>query len=239
VATESDPNNVIMYNNQAFTSNTTSNNVVEDDVVASIILDDPNAFDRCCFDQNLFENLIQTPVKQQKTSASSTPLKSNSLMLNFNGGGSSTVDNISMIINNKIRTPTPLKNAMNKIKLKEAAREKLRVKSLALNSQFCDSGYSSFNENNTQLIENLNAMPLQMPPMVSIGLSKNGGLNLNVNNPILIGKTNDQLSLTEKARTLINNNSGGQFSFTFSCTSTPLLSHININSNNIKTEKDF
>jgi hypothetical protein len=239
VATESDPNNVIMYNNQAFTSNTTSNNVVEDDVVASIILDDPNAFDRCCFDQNLFENLIQTPVKQQKTSASSTPLKSNSLMLNFNGGGSSTVDNISMIINNKIRTPTPLKNAMNKIKLKEAAREKLRVKSLALNSQFCDSGYSSFNENNTQLIENLNAMPLQMPPMVSIGLSKSGCLNLNVNNPILIGKTNDQLSLTEKARTLINNNSGGQFSFTFSCTSTPLLSHININSNTIKTEKDF
>jgi hypothetical protein len=224
-----------MYNNQVFTSNIIANNVVEDDVVASIILDDPNAFDRCCFDQNLFENLIQTPVKQQKTSASSTPLKSNSLMLNFNGGVSSTVDNISMIINNKIRTPTPLKNAMNKIKLKEAAREKLRVKSLALNSQFCDSGYSSFNENSTQLIENLNAMPLQMP--------KNGGLNLNFNNPILIGKTNDQLSLTEKARTLINNNSGGggggQFSFTFSCTSTPLLSHISINSNNIKTEKDF
>ena len=220
---QNDQSNVIMYNNQVFTSDTNT----EDDVVASIMLDDPNAFDRCCFDQNLFENLIQTPVKQQKTSASSTPLKSNSLALNFN-----PTDNISMIINNKIRTPTPLKNAMNKIKLKEAQREKLRAKSLSINSQFCDSGYLSFNENQNQLIENLNAMPLQLPHTLS---KKCIGFNLNVNNPILIGKTNDQLSLTEKARNLVNSSSG-QFSFSFSCTSTPLLSHINISANNIKSE---
>jgi len=202
---------VLFYNNQI---------VSEDDVVASIMLDDPNAFDRCCFDQNLFENLIQTPLKQDRTSTNNTPLKSNSLMLNCNNAESAADTNISMIMNSKIRTPTPLKNAMAKIKLKEEQRERLRIKSLALNTEFCDSGYLSFNENinsnNMVSVENL------MPPNV---INKN--LMINVNNPILIGKTNDQLNLTEKARTIIN---GSQFNFSFNCTSTP-VNNIGINAN--------
>jgi hypothetical protein len=190
----------VAYNNQHFTQNM----AVEDDVVNSIILGDPTAFDQCCFDQNLFENLIQTPVKQEPA----TPLKSNSVMLNFNPNS---------MINSKIRTPTPLKNAMAKIKLKEEQRESLRAKSLSIKTEFGDSGYLSFNEhnNNNFFVENLNVMP-SLPP-VSAASSV-----LKVNNPILIGKTNDQLSLTEKARTIINGSiNGGQFNFSFSCTSTP------------------
>ena len=114
---------------------------------------------------------------------------------------------------------------MNKIKLKEEQREKLRIKSLTLNAEFCDSGYLSFHEsnNNNNLIENLNVMA-SLPSSVA-----NKSSALNVNNPILIGKTNDQLSLTEKARSIINGSIGGQFSISFSCTSTPLTSHGAVN----------
>ena len=89
-ATSDAENKVIVYNNQMFTNGS----AMEEDVVASIMLDDPGAFDRCCFDQNLFENLIQTPVKQQPQSNSSTPLKTNGLMLNLNGNSNNN-DNVA------------------------------------------------------------------------------------------------------------------------------------------------
>ena len=223
----------MVYNNEAVAA-PTSGGVVEDDVVASIMLDDPNAFDRCCFDQNLFENLIQTPVKQEPVT---TPLKNNTLMLNYNSESTATDANISMLISGKIRTPTPLKNAMAKIRLKEEQRERLRVKSVALHTEFCDSGYLSFNEN---LNQNQNQNHGSAVLLAPVALTRTV---LNVNNPILIGKTNDQLNLTEKARCLINNSSNNntnntnntnnepntisisnsQFTFlTFNCTSTPL-----------------
>ena len=179
----------------------------EEDVVASIILDDPNVLERCCFDQHLFENLISldSPIKRsnsnvQETEQCSTPLKQNSGVLNC-------LDNTMMMLNSKIRTPTPLKNAMAKIKLKEEQRERLRMKSLALNSEFCDSGYLSFSENNFE-------SPAQMSPVVSL------------TNPILIGKTSDQLSLTEKARQMVGSSgsgSGSQFVFVGSSCATPIL----------------
>ena len=51
----------------------------------------------------------------------------------------------AMLMESKVRTPTPLKNALNRIKLKEEQRERLRIKSLALNAEFSDSGYFSVN----------------------------------------------------------------------------------------------
>ena len=59
-----------------------------------------------------------------------------------------TMSSYSMMIpNSKVRTPTPLKKAIARIKLKEEQRERLRIKSLALNSEFSDSGYLSISEN--------------------------------------------------------------------------------------------
>lgn len=120
----------------------------EEDVCASIIIDDPSALDKCLYDQHLFEefpavyeqtccsNEQQSKVKNEPCS---TPLKQNNLFLNSNNTNS-----IGYLLNNKIRTPTPLKNAIAKIKLKEEQAERLRQKSLALNNEFSDSGYMSF-----------------------------------------------------------------------------------------------
>ena len=194
--------------------NSSENNFMqEDDVVASIILDDPNVLERCCFDQHLFENLISldSPIKRnnsssQQTEQCSTPLKQNSGVLNC-------LDNTMMMLNSKIRTPTPLKNAMAKIKLKEEQRERLRVKSLALNSEFCDSGYLSFNENNFD-----SPVPVQTTAQITQVVS--------LTNPILIGKTSDQLSLTEKARQMVGSSgssNGSQFIFIANSCTTPIL----------------
>lgn len=97
---------------------------IEDDVLPTILLEDPNFLFKCAYDQHLFENysLNSSPVKQQ-------------------ANNESTHGNYQMML--KIRTPTPLKNAMNKIKLQEEQAERLRFKSLQLNSQFSDSGYLS------------------------------------------------------------------------------------------------
>jgi hypothetical protein len=208
----------------------------EEDVVASIILDDPNVLDRCCFDQHLFENLIDSSSQSSSTiqipqvltnttnqlqsnnsnnnnnssNDCSTPLKQNNLLLNVND-----------MLNVKIRTPTPLKHAMAKIKLKEEQKERLRLKSLALNSEFMsDSGYLSFNENNNNNNSNEAMSPSSQSTRIKTSDSikkrrdyfgKNSPirnstkLNELVDNPIVIGKTSDQLSLTEKARNMISN----------------------------------
>lgn len=143
---------------------------ISDDVCASIVLDDPNALDKCSYDQHLFESLIDTnlfyydsfqfqcqyeskPVVVSKlvNDNCSTPLKQNNILMNtsnqdyqLNSNGNNSM---SYLLNSKIRTPTPLKNAMAKIKLKEEQAERLRQKSIALNNEFQDSGYLSFSEN--------------------------------------------------------------------------------------------
>ena len=210
----------------------------DEDVVASIILDDPNVLDRCCFDQHLFENLIDsssqssshmplvltnTTNQLQSNNSSnnsnnnnntsndcSTPLKQNNLLLNVND-----------MLNVKIRTPTPLKHAMAKIKLKEEQKERLRLKSLALNSEFMsDSGYLSFNENNNNTNSNEAMSPSSQSTRIKTSdsikkrrdyfgrnspIRNTSKLNELVDNPIVIGKTSDQLSLTEKARNMLTN----------------------------------
>ena len=103
------------------------------------------------FDNNLLENLIditsrsplksqpqavQNSVLQSATDACSTPLKHNSCLLNSN----------VLLNSNAIRTPTPLKNAIAKIKLQDEQMERIRQKGLVFSSQqrFSDSGYVSF-----------------------------------------------------------------------------------------------
>lgn len=118
------------------------------DFTPSIILDDPSILERCTYDQHLFENLSRnnSPVKQPKISASlsncSTPLKENKCILNADDS-----HNISrLFLDKKVRTPTPLKNAINRIKLKEEQMDKLKQKSLFLKNEcFIDSGFISFN----------------------------------------------------------------------------------------------
>lgn len=121
------------------------------DVLPSIVLDDPSILDKCAFDNHLFDNLIDhsskvvnPPLQLQQQAASmsencSTPLKQNNNALNMH-------ENLSNLISFKIRTPTPLKNAMNKIKLKEEEMQRLKEKSSLVSCQFSDSGYLSFNE---------------------------------------------------------------------------------------------
>ncbi len=211
----------------------------QDDVVASIILDDPTALDRCCFDQHLFENLIETSQHShsQQTNIQencSTPLKQNTALLNIitNNNDNEHSNNLFAC---KVRTPTPLKHAIAKVKLKEEQKEKLRIKSLALNTEFCDSGYLSFNENNSENAnqsgqngvsiggESYDISKMLSPTKSatkpsessikkrrdyfgkqSIPMSKMNKLNQELDHhSIMVGKTSDQLSLTEKARTML------------------------------------
>lgn len=100
----------------------------------------------------------------------------------------------------KVRTPTPLKNAMIRIKLKEEQRERLRIKSLALSelAETCESGYLSFDASSSLLINKENRFEdhenYQSP----------NKKNKQIHDNVLIGTTNDQLSLIEKARSILD-----------------------------------
>lgn len=130
----------------------------------SIIIDD-SALNFVGLESNLIDNLIDlssrsSPMKSSQnvllstTAAAvnsnsqqescSTPLKHNSCLLN-------SIANANQILN--VRTPTPLKNAIARIKLKEEQMEKLKQKSVNMCSQFSDSGYLSFHN---QSVENSN-----------------------------------------------------------------------------------
>lgn len=97
----------------------------------------------------------------------------------------------------KVRTPTPLKNAMMRIKLKEEQRERLRIKSMAL-AELAESSGESLAENvcPSSLIkqESFDRENYASPS------KKNKKIH---NNSVLIGKTKDQLSLIEKARSIL------------------------------------
>lgn len=96
---------------------------LEDEVTPTILLEDPNLLYKCSYDQHLFED------STSQRSLNSTPLKS---VL------AERQHQLAII-----RTPTPLKNAINQIKLKEEQQERLKFKSIQLNSQLVDSGYFS------------------------------------------------------------------------------------------------
>jgi len=204
------------------------------------------------FDTNLFESLINTATTPNLASSSiipsatssasadncSTPLKQNNVLMNTTN---------TAYFNKIIRTPTPLKNAIAKIKLKVEQMERLKQKSLTLNSQIgnsselYDSGYLSFNENmdnsaqlstdfqsqeekaidsmlfynNSQFSTSTStpvisykkrrdlfgkSVQVKVEPAASMSAQQTTST---FNSMILLGKTNDQLSLTEKARSML------------------------------------
>jgi hypothetical protein len=128
-------------------------------------------------------------------------------------GDESSFNNLSSIIpNTKIRTPTPLKNAMNRIRLKEEQKERLNQKSKAIIKEFSDSGYLSINENTTTNC-------IREEDESSSTNITNSKKNLNQENyypspskkqknklleTVILGKTKDQINLTEKARSILN-----------------------------------
>lgn len=110
----------------------------------------------------------------------------------------------------KVRTPTPLKNAMERIKIKEEQRERLRIKSLALAelTESIDSEYSDNSSNNklqnstaskSDVLKEVKAEVLEDQENCPSPCKK----NKKIHNNILIGKTKDQLSLIEKARNIL------------------------------------
>ncbi|CAF0713533.1 unnamed protein product [Brachionus calyciflorus] len=113
---------------------------ISDEMCASIVLGDPGLFDQNLFDlmdTNSYLDKASIDVKKEETKDScSTPLKQNNTIINQEYG---------YLMN--VRTPTPLKHAIQKIKLKEEQAERLKLKSIRLNTEFSDSGYLSFNEN--------------------------------------------------------------------------------------------
>lgn len=103
---------------------------------------------RCLpYDQHLFETLTNENHENQQPNSELplTPLKQNN-----------NVSNVHSMLK-KVRTPTPLKHALQRIKLKEDQKERLRAKGqtlLDLNSQqqqqqLGESGYLSFNNSPT------------------------------------------------------------------------------------------
>jgi len=103
----------------------------------------------------------------------------------------------------KVRTPTPLKHAMMRIKIKEEQRERLRIKSLAIAelTEQSDSGYLSHGDNSyNNKITNENRYDEDRENYSSPS-KKNKKIH---NNNVLLGKTKDQLSLIEKARNILH-----------------------------------
>ena len=216
----------------------------DEDVVASIMLDAASAFDQALFDGLVDEAALYNSQQHQqqqhqptttttKDDSCSTPMKQNSALLNC----ANVSENLLASMTGKVRTPTPLKHAMARIKLKEEQKQRLRLKGQAMraNEQFSDSGYLSFNENV------VDAPPADTPPVSLLAAAtvdasdenicshsfkkrrdilptqtaflrlptKIPNCNNNVNDSdmdsIMLGKTSDQLSLTEKARSMLNN----------------------------------
>ena len=218
----------------------------DEDVVASIMLDAASAFDQALFDGLVDEAALYNSQHQQqqqqhqlttttKDDSCSTPMKQNSALLNC----ANVSENLLASMTGKVRTPTPLKHAMARIKLKEEQKQRLRLKGQAMraNEQFSDSGYLSFNEN----VVDAPPPPADTPPVSLLAVAvatenicshspfkkrrdilptqtaaaflrlptKVPNCNNNVNDSdmdsIMLGKTSDQLSLTEKARSMLNN----------------------------------
>jgi len=91
----------------------------------------------------------------------------------------------------KVRTPTPLKNAMNRIKMKEEQRERLRLKSAAISELVGTAGFDHYNDENR-----FNG---------SFPFSPNKKHTFH-NTNVLMGQTKDQLTLIEKARNILSQN---------------------------------
>lgn len=103
---------------------------IEDDVTPTILLEDPNFLFKCSYDQHLFEESQSAVIPGNDLV--STPAKNSSPEL-------AAKQQLAII-----RTPTPLKNAINMIKLKEEQQERLKLKSSQISSQFlADSGFFS------------------------------------------------------------------------------------------------
>ena len=83
-----------------------------------------------------------------------------------------------MLMESKVRTPTPLKNALNRIKLKEEQRERLRIKSMALNAEFSDSGYFSVNSGDNSYTNHVEDTENQPSPNKKVNLVLNGIISL-------------------------------------------------------------
>jgi hypothetical protein len=98
---------------------------------------------------NVITTTTNSSANNNQTSDScSTPLKQNSSLMN----------GASLLNANNVRTPTPLKNAIARIKLKEEQKERIHIKGLALASfqnqqHLSDSGYISFNNPNSEAFD--------------------------------------------------------------------------------------
>jgi hypothetical protein len=102
--------------------------------------------------QNYHVNNNQTSIQSsnaasatanQTTESCSTPLKQNSSLMNGGNG---------LLNSHNVRTPTPLKNAIARIKLKEEQKERINIKAMALincQQHLSDSGYMSFENPNS------------------------------------------------------------------------------------------
>jgi hypothetical protein len=132
----------------------------ENDAVSVLISQDSTALETCCFDQHLFETFINNePATDKKEDATcmllpTTPIKNSNFFMNCES---------TMLMLNHLRTPTPLKNAIARVKLADEEKERLKMKGLDINSIFegstdsisspssiChDSGFLSFCELNT------------------------------------------------------------------------------------------
>lgn len=169
---------------------------ISDEVCASIVLEDPGLFDQNLFDimdTNSYVEKVSYEIKKDKSDDNcSTPLKQNNAVLNQGYG---------YLMN--VRTPTPLKHAMQKIKLKEEQAEKLKLKSLKLNTEFSDSGYLSFNEN--EKINDVNFFcvnfdtPSKFLNVKSEPVEWKRSLDFGVQNDLI----QNNVSLSEKARSVL------------------------------------
>jgi hypothetical protein len=176
--------------------------------------------------QSLFSSLgskIKNEMIELNTGIFNENLNSNEMMNSFfddllndmntnnNNNNSNTsycdepLTNLSAVLPyTKIRTPTPLKNAINKIKLKEEQRDRLKLKGLALNKEFSDSGYLSNHESTHHSIK-------EEEFSIKNSIQSNNEENYypspkkknKLIDSVILGKTKDQLNLTEKARSIL------------------------------------
>lgn len=161
---------------------------INDDLCASILFEDPGFFDQNLFDFVDTNCLSIKNDNEKKDDSCSTPLKQNTAILNQNYG---------YLMN--VRTPTPLKNAIQKIKLKEEEAEKLKQKSIKIKSEFSDSGYLSFNENINDV--NFFCSKIDSPSkFLNVKLEdKNKDWKINVD----FGNFDNHVSLTETAQSVL------------------------------------
>lgn len=162
----------------------------------------------------LFDDLLGDITNANTQSVNQTNSNNNINTTNNTSYCDESYNGLSMIIpNTKIRTPTPLKNAMNRIKLKEEQRERLKLKSLALNKEFSDSGYLSLNDNTNilkeedELMQTTHRNPQQQQQDNEENLCPSPSKKKNkLIDSVILGKTKDQLNLIEKAKSILHQN---------------------------------